>query len=124
MVALKNKITNLEGEMRKINVQFVMKDHVISTLRHEVVKLQQYTRIYSVIVTGIEKKHNEKHNDLTREVESLVKESTADISMADVDKFHRNSPIKVNRQELIVRFKSHSSKEAFLELEKTLSVKV
>ena len=40
--------------------------------------------------------------------------------MADVDKYHRNGPRKDDRQDLMIRFKSHSAKESFYKSRKTI----
>ena len=76
-------------------------------------RLQQYTRRYSVVVSGIEKKRGEKFEDLKKEIEGLVEKVQSSTTMEDVDKFHRNGPNRDGEQEVIVRFKSHSAKEAF-----------
>ena len=54
----------------------------------QVDELQQYTRRYSVVIRGIEKKQKETHNDLVAEVEKVVGEIDCEVTMNDVDKAH------------------------------------
>ena len=52
----------------------------------------------------------------------MVTESDSVTTVADIDKVHRNGPLKGAEQDVILRFKSHSSKEAFYKARKSLGV--
>ena len=121
-VASQNEeISQLRGEICLASSKMLMKDHVIVTLRKELVKTQQYQRRYSVVIHGLEKERNESKDSLRDELEKIVQEVDApNVSMDAVDKFHRNGPQKGSEQELIVRFKSHSAKESFYKARKNL----
>ena len=119
---LEKKVNSLEGQLIIVNSQFSVRDHIIEGLQGEINRLQQYTRRYTVSITGIEKKPNETPEILQEEVHKLVGEVTSDTTVADIDKFHRNGRSYNNgkNQEILLRFKSHSAKEAFYRGRKTL----
>ena len=119
---LEQKINSLEGQLMILNSHFSVRDHVIEGLKGEISRLQQYTRRYSVSVTGLEKKPNEKQEYLREMVMELVDQVTSTTTENDIDKFHRNGRVTNNGkdQEILIRFKSHSAKEAFYRGRKTL----
>ena len=102
-----------DKEAAKTRTIFHMKDIVIERLRAEVNNLQQYTRRPCVVISGIEKRQNEKHDELKNEIEKILQKVDSGVSLDDVDKLHRNGPIRDGNQEVIVRFKTHSDKESF-----------
>ena len=105
----------------QVNARFSVRDHVVEALKGEINRLQQYTRRYSVVVAGIEKKKDETPESLREEVLKLVADVDSTSKEADIDKFHRNGRVhNGNEQEIIVRFKSHAAKEAFYRARKTL----
>ena len=110
---INDRLDALEKQAAETKTIFHMKDIVIDRLRLEVTKLQQYTRRYSVEVSGIEKKRNKEEDlvHLTSEVESILQDVDAGVTMDDVDKYHRNGPLREGKQDIIIRFKAHSSKE-------------
>ena len=121
---INQRLDLLEKETMQTRTMLHVKDVVIDRLRSEVTKLQQYTRRYSVVISGIEKKEkNESLDYLKAEIEKVVKDVDSGITMEDVDKFHRNGPYKDGNQEVIVRFKAHSNKEAFYRGRKTMKNK-
>ena len=119
---LERKVQSLEGQLMVVNARFSVRDHIIEALKSEVQRLQQYTRRYTVSVVGIEKKNNESPEDLREEVQKLVGEVDSSTTEMDIDKFHRNGRTYNNGkdQEILIRFKSHSAKEAFYRGRKTL----
>ena len=112
---IEKKIATNEGRLTfSESLQFV-RERVTDELQQQLTELQQYTRRYSVVISGIKKDKNEK-----TEVENLIQK--AESSVNDIDKFHRVGPIKDNNeQDIIVRFKSHTAKEQFYFKRKTLS---
>ena len=119
---LEKKVNSLEGQLIIVNSQFTVRDHVIEGLKGEIQRLQQYTRRYTVSVTGIEKKQNERPDELREEVLKLVEDVTSNTTEHDIDKFHRNGRTFNNGkdQEILIRFKSHAAKEAFYRGRKSL----
>ena len=119
---LEKRVDCLEGELMLVNSRLCVRDHIVDGLRGEIHRLQQYTRRYSVSIAGIEKTTREEtHDELKEKVLKVVNEVTSSTKEADIDKFHRNGPVfEGNRQEVILRFKSHSAKEAFYRGRKTL----
>ncbi len=90
-----------------------MKDRVIDELREQLNKTQQYCRRYSVSIAGIKKDHNEKFENLEKEIHSLVLKTNGEVTVDDIDKFHRDGPqYGFNKQDVILRFKSHAAREA------------
>ena len=117
---LEERICNLEGDLVKTNARFTIRDHVIEGLRGEIHRLQQYTRRYSVTVSGIDKERNENPKELREKVLKLVTDVKSTTQVHDIDKFHRNGRLNGKEQDIIVRFKSHSAKEAFYKARKNL----
>ena len=111
-----------DKEAVRTRTMFHIKDTVIERLRSEVTNLQQYTRRSSVVIAGIEKKHRESHEDLKNEVEKVFQKVDSGVTMDNVDKFHRNGPIRDGAQEVIVRFKTHSDKESFYKGRKQVDI--
>ena len=111
---LQREIKSLKRESQMINSANVMKDCVIKSLQGEVNRLQQYTRRYSVVISGIDKpRGKEDVKELEQKVKTIVTKINCDTKVEDIDKLHRNGPARGKDQEVIVRFKSHSAKESF-----------
>ena len=51
-------------------------------------------------------------------MEAILKEAASSTKMEDVDKLHRVGPPKPGKQDIIVRFKSHTAKENFFKRKK------
>ena len=116
---LVSKVNQQGYELQRHVSLIAVKDCVFAGLQKELHRLQQYTRRYSVVVSGIDKKRGEKREDLLKEVEDLVGKVESSTTMDDVDKFHRNGPNYDGEQDVIIRFKSHSAKEEFYRKRKT-----
>ena len=119
-VMLLNRISNLENSMDFVKSMLHVKDCVINGIKGELLRLQQYTRRYSVSIDGIPKQRAEKAGDLRAQVEEIVNLTNSETTVDDIDKLHRNGPVKDGEQSTIVRFKSHSAKEAFYKARKNL----
>ena len=121
ILSMKNRIGRLEAAKTYTDSILLMKDKVQELLSKRINQLEQYTRRYSVIIKGIECRANEvRDGKLKEDVEGLIEECESSTTMADVDKFHRNGPRKDDKQDLIIRFKSHSAKEHFYKARKTI----
>ena len=121
---LEERVLQLEGDLIQTKARFSVRDSVIEALRGEVHRLQQYTRRYSVTVSGIDKVRDEKDNPqvLHEKVTQLVTEVNSTTTAEDIDKFHRNGRLTNGKeQDIIIRFKSHSAKEAFYKARKNLA---
>ena len=113
LAQMEARLRKVEGEQVIVQSILCIKDTVASLLSKRITQLEQYSRRYSVIVKGIPIDQNERFGGLREKVAKLVDESQAEISFDDVDKFHRNGPRIDGKQDVIVRFKSHSAKEEF-----------
>ena len=110
---LETKINKLEGQMNaNMSLHFV-RERVTEELKSQLDNLQQYTRRHSAIIAGVEKKSNESQNTLKQDIEEILREADSTTTMDDVDKFHRVGPMKNSKQDIVVRFKTHSAKEQF-----------
>jgi hypothetical protein len=114
------RIGKLEMDMTLLHTQNAMKEMVTKRLQTEIGRLEQYTRRYSVIIAGVPKNRNEKHEDLLQTVNEIISDVDSSTSAADIDKFHRNGRYKNGEQDIIVRFKTHSAKETFYKARKSL----
>ena len=118
---LEKRISTLDGELIQTKARFSVRDHVIEALRGEIYRLQQYTRRYSVTVSGIDKEKDEDPEVLRAKVLKLITDVNSTTQDNDIDKFHRNGKLfNGKEQDIIVRFKSHSAKEAFYKARKNL----
>ena len=109
--SMSSRVKSLENHQFRMEGLMAIKDRVTELLSIRVNQLEQYTRRYSLIVKGIERPRDETAEQLKEKVNDILQQSDTVVNMDDVDKFHRNGPIKDNQQEVIVRFKSHSAKE-------------
>ena len=101
--------------------QDCVRDHIVEGLKGEIQRLQQYTGRYYVAVSGIEKKREEKPEELREIVLKLVSEVKSNTGEHDIDKFQRNGRVHDDKkQDIIIRFKSHAAKEAFYKARKSL----
>ena len=111
-------LNNFKGEIMRLESKIFVQERVTDALREEVDRLQQYTRRPCVAIHGIAKDRNERYGDLKHKVSNIIESINSTTTMADVDKFHRNGRVRGGKQEVIVRFKSHSAKEAFFKARK------
>jgi hypothetical protein len=117
---MEDRIAQLEAN-ELINASYLSVQKNVSTLlSNRVAQLEQYTRRYSVIVSGIERKARESKDSLRAVVDSLIQEAGSTTKISDVDKAHRNGPRQGDQQDIIVRFKSHEAKEAFYKNRKNI----
>lgn len=119
MKELEKKIYLLEGKIDKNTSLNFVRERVTDELKSQLTDLQQYTRRYSVVIAGVEKQNNE-----SEEVKKVLKEAKSVTTFNDVDKFHRVGPVKNNKQDVIVRFKSHTAKENFYKNRKNVNKNV
>ena len=103
---LEKKVSELEGQLLINKWLDFVRERVTDELKSQLVDLQQYSRRYSVVIAGVHTGMDEKKN-----VEEILKEVASTTTMGDVDKLHRIGPPKQGKQDIIVRFKSHTAKE-------------
>ena len=108
-----NRLNRLEGEIQRLESLVFVQKRVSEHLRDEVDRLQQFTRRPCVVIRGIDKDRNESPDELRTKVEKVIDSVESSTKMGDVDKFHRNGRFRDGKQEVIVRFNSHSAKEVF-----------
>ena len=118
---MEEQIIQLEADELRNASYLSVQRNVSTLLSNRVAQLEQYTRRYSVIVSGIERKAGENKDSLRTEIDSLIQEAGSTTKISDVDKFHRNGPRQGVQQDIIVRFKSHEAKEAFYKKRKSIS---
>ena len=124
MKKLEDRITQLEADELKNASYLSVQRNVSTLLSNRVAQLEQYTRRYSVVVSGIERKAGETRESLRAEIDSLLQEAGSTTKMSDVDKLHRNGPRKGSQQDIIVRFKTHEAKEHFYKKRKNINREV
>ena len=92
-----------------------VRERVTEELKAQLVDLQQYTRRYLVVSAGVRTGIDERTT-----VEAILKEAASNTKMEDVGKLHRVGPPKQGKQDIIVRFKSHTAKENFFKRKKCI----
>ena len=113
IMRLEQRITALEQKHDVLNSIMFVRDRVIENLRLELTRVQQYTRRPNVSILGIPKEEKETHEQLKEKISNLISEVGTEVSMANIDKFHRDGPSFGDEQSVIIRFKSHEFKETF-----------
>ena len=99
----------------------IVKDHVISELQDQMIRNEQFMRRPCISIAGLRKEPNETYGVLKNKVESLLAKTNGDVTIADVDKFHRDGPLFGNKQDVIIRFLSHTAKEVFYDHRKSIA---
>ena len=117
---MEERITQLEADELKNASYLSVQRNVSTLLSNRVSQLEQYTRRYSVIVSGVERKNGENRESLRAEIGSILQEAGSPTTITDVDKLHRNGPRRGSQQDIIVRFKSHEAKEEFYKRRKNI----
>ncbi len=120
--SLEKRLLKIEAEQVKTESLLFIKDNVSRLLSKRINNLEQYTRRYSVVVKGIEYERNEKYDSLKEQVIKIIEQANSQTTFDDVDKFHRNGPRNGTKQDMIIRFKSHSAKENFYNKRKTIKL--
>ena len=102
--------------MEEMESIILVNKEVTTKLSQELDRLDQYHRRSNIVLKNVKLPENEKDEDVKALVlKSLKDELNMDENViADIDKFHRTGYIKKNgdkkTQNIIVRFKSHSSR--------------
>ena len=116
IASLRQQLQALQGRLEAVEAQVAVTSKVNSILSKEVDRLEQYGRRNSVVIRGILPKEDETNDQLKQCVEDIV---AGDLGFkeqfkVDFDKTHRIGPVldtpKGKRQDVIVRFKSHSTR--------------
>ena len=106
------RVNELQNHINMLEAKVFVQDRVSDELLKEINRLEQRNRRPCAIIEGIEKKKGETSETLRKHVVDILDQVETDISIEQVDKFHRNGPIyDGKRQDIIVRFDSHSAKE-------------
>ena len=133
ILSLKNRVDEKDAEIlslknlvnfndEKTNALLCVKDRICDELQMQLDKLHQYTRRPCVTIAGIPKHRGEKKEQLKVEIEKIIASTEADVTMRDIDKFHRNGPVDGNNQDVIMRFNSHTAKELFYKKRKSVDI--
>ena len=124
MKKMEDRIIQLEADEMKNASYLIVQRNVATLLSNRIAQLEQYTRRYSVIVSGIDRKAGETNDNLRAEIDSILQEAGSTTKLCDVDKLHRNGPRQGNQQDIIVRFKTHEAKESFYKKRKNIKKEV
>ena len=116
IASLRAELKELRERMEVVESQAAITAQVNATLAKEIDRLEQYGRRNSLVIRGIPPNKDETNKDLKENVRKIVAE---ELGMPkdfghDFDKTHRIGPVletdKGPRQDVIVRFKSHSTR--------------
>ena len=134
--SLEEKVDVLENTKRKLidrvevlETKMSVSENVTSRLTAELDRLDQYNRRSNLIIKNVnlpDDPKSETNEDIKVIVQRVIKDELQlpDTILDDVDKFHRNGHIKKTnnkqKQNIIVRFKSHSSRYACLLKKKSI----
>ena len=111
---LLKKVNFLEKEIARVDAEKNVASHVSDILAEEADSLCQYQRRSCLILKGVPVKINESVDNVeTSTKEVLTKKFGIDESTVnkDFDKAHRVGPKFGNKQDIIMRFKSHSCQD-------------
>jgi hypothetical protein len=116
IASLRQQLQAMQVRLEAVESQVAITSKVNTILSKEVDRLEQYGRRNSVVIRGIPPKEDETNGELKQCVKDIV---AVDLGLkeqfkVDFDKTHRIGPVlttpKGKRQDVIVRFKSHSSR--------------
>ena len=115
----------MQGEIDSLRSLVFVQSKVSDALRNEVNRLQQFTRRPCISISGIDKTRGESKDDLQKSIQGILDEVDCDVTLHDVDKFHRDGPTYDGfKQDIIVRFKSHAAKESVYRARKSTTGRV
>ena len=121
---LEKRMERLEGELWRTNSLVFLVQHLSRKLRRDLSRLQQYTRRYSLVVSGLHRHPDEDADMLRREVVTILNEADSGLSIHDVDKYYRRGPKSLDMpQDLLIRFKTHAAKEMLFKNRKNMARK-
>ena len=114
---LEGKNSNLELRVEELETKCKVSENVTSLLVLEVDRLSQYQRRSNVVIRNMFLPENESLERLNNTVVKVIKEELKLPQVVkDIDKFHRIGRVKESNgkktQNIIVKFKSHSSRYA------------
>ena len=119
--ALKQRVATNEATIERDHSLACLKDHVITELREQLNKTRQFMRRPCAIISGLPKPKDESRDGLKKEIQALISRTNGKITEADVDKFHRDGPQDGSKQDVIIRFKTHTAKEVFYSSRKEIT---
>ena len=117
MEELQKHVVKLEQRLEEVESKAEITSRINDALVKEIDRLEQYERRHSVVIRGVAHDANETIEQLYGKVKKVVSNQLqlGEDFEKDFDKTHRIGPVfKTNeggeRQDIIVRFKSHSSR--------------
>ena len=108
--SLENIVKTLENKVVVLESTLKVSQNTSDKLSAEVDNLQQYSRRNCLIVSGIPIKHGESTADLKRSIEKIVLKDVGvskEFFEYEFDKVHRIGAADGDKQNVIVRFRSH-----------------
>ena len=114
---LLKRVANLEKIVEKLQNELYVTKNVNTLLSNETDDLQQYQRRHCIVIDGLRTSPNETSDQVTEKAEKVLTEKLQfdpEEVNCQIDKCHRIGPIntKDGTQSTIVRFKTHSFREA------------
>ena len=91
---MNRRISELQTQVHLLEAKVFVQDRVSDQLLIEINRLEQRNRRPCLIIEGIDKKKGENMDDLKNHVVNVLDQVDTDISLHDVDKFHRNGPLR------------------------------
>ena len=113
--SVKNTVKDLELTVIKLKSDVAVSQQVTSLLKKEVDRQQQYTRRSCLLFKNIPTHDNETIEEVEEKVRQEISQCFSDGNLTntvvhDLDKAHRVGPKDGVKQDIIVRFKSHSKR--------------
>ena len=124
IVALEDKNKTLENHVMKLEDKQATLSHVNSMLSEEVDRLNQYTRRSNIVIKNVFAPEKETVEQVEEQVKKIINKMGIPEVLPDFDKAHRLGKVKdfdgKKHQDVIVRFKSHSSRYKVFNKRKSL----
>lgn len=109
IAALKDTVKNLENKVEVLESRLEVSQNANTLLSNEVDNLQQYSRRNCLIVSGIPVKNKETEKELKEQLQKELHDLNINPNQFEneYDKMHRIGKKDGNKQNLIIRFRSH-----------------
>ena len=122
---LKSQVEKLTKRVEQLEAFKIVSSKVNEELRKEVDRLDQYGRRHNIIIRNVEKPAKETQEQLEAKVNTMISTTLKSPNLIkDVDKLHRigrkRTEGRKTFQNIVVRFKSHSSRYALYQKKKDL----
>ena len=110
--SLNKKINYMSGQICQMKSEMIVTSHVSELLKQQLDDSVQYSRRNCLILDGVDVKNNENENSIIQDVKEIL-ETEVKLEkevINDIDRAHRIGPYNGDRQSIIIKFKSFSSR--------------